>query len=75
MGLNVEIKSIAYPRKEIEEHYWNPAHTGLVDLGLKPHILTDDSLGEIIQKVVDYKDLIEAERFFRGVKWLARRIT
>ena len=69
MGLNVEIKSIANPRKEMEEHYYNPAHTGLVDLGLEPHFLTDDRLEEIIAKVVDFRAAISQGRIFRGVKW------
>lgn len=68
-GLEVEIKSIENPRKELEEHYYNPAHTGLLELGLEPNYLNDDSLGEIIRKVMEYKDLIEANRIFRGVKW------
>ena len=33
MGLGVEIKSVENPRKEMEDHYYNPAHTGLLDLG------------------------------------------
>ncbi|MCF6225325.1 MAG: NAD-dependent epimerase/dehydratase family protein [Xanthomonadales bacterium] len=68
-GLDVEIKSIENPRKELEEHYYNPAHTGLLDLGLKPNYLTDEALGEIIQKVIQYKDSIVQGRIFRGVKW------
>src|SRR5690606_23869803 len=42
LGINVRIKSVDNPRKEAEEHYYNPAHTGLLDLGLQPHVLTDD---------------------------------
>ena len=33
-----EIKTIPNPRKEQEEHYYNPAHSGLLELGLKPHL-------------------------------------
>ncbi|MFC1776009.1 NAD-dependent epimerase/dehydratase family protein [Pseudomonadota bacterium] len=69
LGLDVEIKSIKNPRKELEEHYYNPTHTGLLDLGLEPNYLTDESLGEIVKKVIQYKDLIVQERIFRGVKW------
>ncbi len=68
-GLDVQIKSIENPRKELEEHYYNPAHTGLLELGLKPNYLTDEALGEIIQKVIQYKDDIVQDRIFRGVKW------
>jgi UDP-sulfoquinovose synthase len=69
MGLNVEIKSIENPRKELEEHYYNPAHTGLLDLGLEPNYLTDDVLSQVMDKVARHKDDIEYHRIFRGVKW------
>lgn len=69
MGLDVQIKSIDNPRKELEEHYYNPTHTGLLELGLEPHFLTDESLGQIMEKVVSYKDQIQTDRIFRGVKW------
>ena len=36
-------------RKEAEDHYYNPAHTGLLDLGLKPRFLTDEVLSKIIE--------------------------
>jgi len=68
-GLDVQIKSIENPRKELEDHYYNPTHTGLLALGLKPNYLTDESLGEIVQKVIQYKDSIVRDRIFRGVKW------
>ena len=35
LGLNVEVKSIKNPRKEAEEHYYNAAHSGLIELGLE----------------------------------------
>ena len=67
--LDVKIKSIENPRKELEDHYYNPTHTGLLELGLKPNFLTDESLGEIVEKVIQYKDSIVQDRIFRGVKW------
>lgn len=68
-GLNVEIKSIENPRKEAEEHYYNPTHTGLKDLGLEAHYLSDDTLAEIMEMVLKHKDKIKKESIFRGVKW------
>jgi UDP-sulfoquinovose synthase len=69
LGIVVSIDRLENPRKELEEHYYNPAHTGLLDLGLEPTYLTDDTLGEIIEKVSQFKHLISTDRFFRGVKW------
>jgi len=69
MGLNVKIKNYPNPRKESEDHYYNPAHTGLIDLGLEPHYLTDEVLHEMLQKVVDYKDNIDEGKILPRVKW------
>ncbi|MCP4834119.1 MAG: NAD-dependent epimerase/dehydratase family protein [Ilumatobacter sp.] len=69
LGINVEIKQIDNPRKEKEEHYYNPAHTGLLELGLEPNFLTDERLAEMIEFVSKYRDRISSERIFRGVKW------
>jgi UDP-sulfoquinovose synthase len=69
LGLNVEIKSIENPRKEMENHYYNPTSTGLLELGLKPHFLTDERLEKILAKVMEFKNEIVPDRIFRGVKW------
>ncbi|MEH0019765.1 MAG: NAD-dependent epimerase/dehydratase family protein [Desulfobacter sp.] len=69
MGVDVAIKSLPNPRKEAEEHYYNPAHTGLLDLGLKPHYMTDDVLSQLMETIIKYKDKIKTSSIFRGVKW------
>ena len=69
LGLKVTIKKIENPRLEAEEHYYNPAHTGLMDMGLEPHLLTDDVLAEMLKTVIQYRDNINEEAIFRGVKW------
>ena len=68
-GLDVRIKNVENPRKEAEEHYYNPKHTGLLDLGLKPNFLTDDVLSQLIEFVLKYKDQIKKEQIFRKVTW------
>jgi UDP-sulfoquinovose synthase len=68
-GLQVQIKPVENPRKEAEEHYYNPKHTGLLDLGLKPNFLTDDVLAQMIAFVLKYKDKINNEQIFRKVTW------
>jgi UDP-sulfoquinovose synthase len=68
-GLNVEIRSVANPRKEAEEHYYNPAHTALLELGLKPNYLTDEVLAHMMEFVLKYKEDIQPHQIFRNVKW------
>ena len=69
IGLNVKIQSVENPRKEAEEHYYNPAHTGLMDLGLKPNYLTDDVLFQMMEFVIKHKKNINSEQIFRKIKW------
>lgn len=69
LGLDVEVKSLPNPRKEAEDHYYNPVHTGLLDLGLKPNKLTDEVMDEMMALTLKYRDQIVNERIFRGVKW------
>ncbi len=68
-GLPVQVKAIANPRKEAEDHYYNPTHTGLLELGLKPNPLSDEVLGQMIETVLEHRDRINREAIFRGVKW------
>ena len=70
-GLSVEVKSLPNPRKEMEEHYYNPAHTGLTSLGLEPHRLDDATLDRLMQLVMRYRNSIVPERIFSGMKWKA----
>lgn len=68
-GLNVEIQHIENPRIEAEEHYYNPKHTGLMELGLKPHYLDDQTLAKMMQFVMKYQDRIARDQIYRQVKW------
>ena len=69
LGIDVNIRNIENPRKELEEHYYNPKHTGLIDLGLSPNLLTDTALAEIMEFVLRHKENIGKHKIFRGTKW------
>jgi UDP-sulfoquinovose synthase len=69
MGLPVEIEHIDNPRKELEEHYYNPAHHGLLDLGLQPHLMTDGVIAGMLEHVQRYRSSIVVERILPRVRW------
>lgn len=69
IGLNVQVKNIENPRKEKEEHYYNPTHTALLDLGLEPHYLSDKVLTEMLEFVARHRSRINEHAIFRGTKW------
>ncbi len=69
LGFKVEIQHIANPRLEAEEHYYNPTHTGLLSLGLKPLYLDIPTLQEMLQLVSKYQDGIDPRLIQPQVKW------
>jgi UDP-sulfoquinovose synthase len=69
LGLNVKIEHVENPRIEAETHYYNPRHTGLLDLGLSPHYLSVDILVEMMEYALRYKDQIEHDQIYRNIKW------
>lgn len=70
LGLNVKIQHVENPRKEAEEHYYNPKHTGLLELGLKPYYLTDEVLEQMIEFVLKHKRKIKPDQIYQKVKWV-----
>lgn len=69
LGVDVEVKSIPNPRKEKEDHYYNAAHTGLLELGLQPHYLTQEVLTGMLEQVLAEKDRIDQAKVFPRVSW------
>ena len=69
VGLDVEVNSVPNPRKEKEQHYYNPVHTGLVELGLQPNYMNDDILATMLTKIIDNKARIAVDRIMPRVKW------
>jgi UDP-sulfoquinovose synthase len=69
MSLDVKINNVENPRIEAEDHYYNPVHTGLLELGLKPHRLTDEVVAGMMEVVLRYKTNVKTHAIFRGIKW------
>jgi UDP-sulfoquinovose synthase len=70
LGLDeIRIQSVPNPRKEREQHYYNPAHTGLIQLGLEPNLMTDEVLAAMLEKVRAYADRIDPARIMPRVRW------
>lgn len=69
MGLNVEINNLENPRVELEEHYFNPKNTKLLDLGLQPHYLSDSLLDSLLNFAIKYKDRVDPKEILPKVTW------
>jgi UDP-sulfoquinovose synthase len=68
-GHKVKIDHLENPRKELEEHYYNPTYQGLIDIGVEPHYLTDEVLDGMFEIVEEHRDNIRRDVIFKGVKW------
>lgn len=68
-GHKVNIKALPNPRKEAEEHYYNPTYQGLQKIGVVPHYLTDEVMGRLFEIVEKYCDNIRKDIIFKGIKW------
>ena len=69
LGYDVKIDHLENPRKEAEEHYYNPTYQGLIEIGVKPHYLTDEVLEGMIHVAERFKNNIRRDVIFRGVRW------
>jgi UDP-sulfoquinovose synthase len=69
LGYNVQVERVNNPRIEKEDHYYNVKYTGLLDLGLEPHFLTEDVMEKLFEVVDKYKSRINKEAFIKGITW------
>lgn len=69
LGFNVKKQSIDNPRREPEEHYYNPTYSGLMDLGLEPHYMTNEVLADMLTIILKYKEDIDPKKIFPRVSW------
>ena len=69
LGYSVEVNHVANPRVEAEEHYYNPTHTKLLDLGLQPRLLSEVLVEEMLHAVEEYKDRADYESIAPMTTW------
>lgn len=69
LGFNVAVDHISNPRVEKEEHYFNPIHTKLSDLGLKPRLLSDELLEHMLKHIEGVRDKINLATIQPTITW------
>jgi UDP-sulfoquinovose synthase len=65
----VQVDHLENPRVEQPEHYYNVKHTGLVGLGLQPHLLSETLIESLFPIVAEYKDRVNLEALLPTVQW------
>ncbi|MGD1712151.1 NAD-dependent epimerase/dehydratase family protein [Dapis sp. BLCC M172] len=69
MGLDVQINHLDNPRVELEQHYFNAKNTNLLDLGLKPHFLSDSLLDSLLNFAIKYQERVDKNQILPKVSW------
>ncbi|MEC3976419.1 NAD-dependent epimerase/dehydratase family protein [Amycolatopsis sp. H20-H5] len=67
----VQIEHLDNPRTEAPEHYYNVKHTGLVGLGLEPHLLSETLIESMFDLVGANKQRVNPDRLRPQVRWTA----
>jgi UDP-sulfoquinovose synthase len=67
------IEFVDDPRTEALSHYYNAKHTKLIELGLKPHYLSDTLIESLFGVIEQYKDRVSWESIRPSVNWRRTR--
>jgi UDP-sulfoquinovose synthase len=68
-GLDVEVAPIENPRVEMEEHYYNPKHQKLLDLGLEPHLLSQTLVESMFDRIGEHRDRVIVDHILPRDRW------
>ena len=52
----MQVDHVSNPRFELEEHYYNPAHTKLLELGLQPTLLSETLIESMLDVIKRYQE-------------------
>ncbi len=69
LDINVQIKPLRNPRQEKEKHYYNPKFTGLKKLGLKPTLMSESVLTNMLNLVIKHKSRINQKIILPRINW------
>ena len=69
LNLRVDIAHLPDPRVESEEHYYNARHSKLMELGLRPHLLSESLLDSLLNIAIRYRDRVDPSLFLPRVNW------
>jgi UDP-sulfoquinovose synthase len=75
LGLDVEVRNLVNPRMELEEHYYNPDHQNLADLGYEPSQDVDSEIRLMLETLQPHADRIAEKKdaLIPDVRWSGPR--
>jgi UDP-sulfoquinovose synthase len=69
LGLKVDNNPISNPRVEAEEHYYNPVHQKLFDLGYVPTTDIRGEIAKLLKRLTPFKSSIRREVILPTITW------
>jgi UDP-sulfoquinovose synthase len=69
LGIEVQVDHVTNPRLELEEHYYNPTHTKLLELGLQPTLLSETLIESMLEVIRRYQDRVLADVIDPVTQW------
>jgi UDP-sulfoquinovose synthase len=71
-GIDVTVDHVENPRVEAEDHYYNAKHSALLDLGLKPHYLSETLVESVFARIEDHQDRVITKAIMPKTTWRPR---
>src|SRR5215470_1312475 len=65
----VTIEHLANPRVEEEGHHYNVVHSGMVELGLEPHLLSDTLIESLFEITKRFAHRVRTEAMIPTIDW------
>ena len=65
----VAVEQLANPRVEEEGHHYNVVHSGLVELGLEPHLLSDTLIESLFEITKRFAHRVRPEAMIPTIDW------
>jgi UDP-sulfoquinovose synthase len=69
LGYSVEVQHVENPRVELEDHYYNAAHTKLLGLGLEPTLLGEELVESMIHAIERHKERVIESSIDPKTRW------
>jgi UDP-sulfoquinovose synthase len=69
LGIEVQVDHIRNPRLELEEHYYNPTHTKLLELGLQPMLLSETLIESMLEVIRRYRERVMPDAIAPVTEW------
>jgi UDP-sulfoquinovose synthase len=69
LGFEVEVRSFPNPRIEAERHYYNAAHSKLLELGLEPHHLGEELVRSMLKIISRHSDRVIERAILPTTRW------